>query len=48
MVHLHIHPDKNMQDWTQKLGTGHLAHKDLVHMDPQELQAVLEVLKITK
>jgi hypothetical protein len=37
-----------MQDWTQRPGTGNLAHMDLVHMDPQELQGVLEVLKIIK
>jgi len=44
-VHLHIQPDKNRQDWTQRPDIGNLVHMGLVYMGPQELQAVLEELK---
>jgi hypothetical protein len=47
-VHPHIHPDKNRQEWIQRLGTEHLAHRDLVHTDFQELKVVLEELKMIK
>jgi hypothetical protein len=43
-VHPHIHPGKNKQEQIQRLGTGHLAHRDLAHMDSQEVEKVLEKL----